>query len=201
MNSASYHTLVISTALCRVSISTRVLSINKISTEKTHEFWKEKKKTKSTDNIMQVGPLMLNFVFALSLIPLCQNAASSHNTLDRLFIAHIITLLAISHSLQRGTKPSYKRPLDVPASAHQFNAAIPWKIIKESCSQEKNPVAGILAAVERRLCWWILILHFLSARYIFYFLCNICFWFPGFEKFLKVVKPMPMFRVCWYYVQ
>lgn len=101
---------------------------------------------------MQVGPLMLNFVFALSLIPLCQNAASSHNTLDRLFIAHIITLLAISHFLQRGTKPSYKRPLDVSASAHQSNTVIPWKIIEESYSQEKIPVAGILATIERRLC-------------------------------------------------
>lgn len=35
---------------------------------KNHEFFGEK----STDNIMQVGPLMFNFLFALSLMPLSQ---------------------------------------------------------------------------------------------------------------------------------
>lgn len=170
MNSASYCKLVISTALCRVWISTRVLKLINI-----HKFWKEKKKIKSTDDIMQVGPLM--FLFALSLMPLCQ---TQHPP---------ITLSQAVYSSRYYFARNKSLPLDVSASSHEFNT----EDNEESCGWH----SGCRATPFVNEYWSYTSLYQLDIY--FYFLCNICFWFPGFWKFLS--SESQLFRVCWYYVQ
>lgn len=133
MNSASYCKLVISTALCRVWISTRVLKLINIQWE-TINF---ERKKKSTDDIMQVGPLM--FLFALSLMPLCQTQHPPITLSQAVYSSRYY--FACNKSLPpRGAKLSYKG-LSM-FQLHHMNST--RKIMR-------NLVAGILA-VERRLC-------------------------------------------------
>lgn len=76
MNSASYHKLVISAALCRASISARVLGLINFKRE-NHEFWGGKKKHRQhyasrTSNV--------ELSFRTEPYTIVYNAASSHNT-------------------------------------------------------------------------------------------------------------------------
>lgn len=98
------------------------------------------------------------------------NAASSHNTFDRLFIAHIITLLAISHFLRGEPNWVTRASWCSSFSTSVPHSDIPTEDNEESHSQETNksvPVAGISPRQSDASVNESWSLHFLSVRYIF----------------------------------
>lgn len=83
MNSASYHKLVISTALCRVSISTCVLQLINFKRETMNfgEGEREEKKIKKHRQHYASRTSNVELCFRTEPYTIVSNAASSHNTL------------------------------------------------------------------------------------------------------------------------
>lgn len=134
MNSASY------CKTCNISCSVQSFDFNMCAQINkfqmgNHDFFGKKKKHRQ--HYARRTSIMFHFLFALSLMPLCQMQHPPITLSQAVYSSRYY--FACNKSLPlRGNRTELQRPLDVSASSHEFNRVTPWKIMRNLTHRERE---------------------------------------------------------------